>query len=47
MNSYSIFLFIQEKIDSKGELFPSTSIADVLFMFGSLSEEVGALRECL
>lgn len=27
---------IQEKIDSKGELFPSTSIADVLFMFGSL-----------
>ena len=38
---------IQEKIDSKGELFPSTSIADVLFMFGSLSEEVVALRKCL
>ena len=38
---------IQDKIDSKGELFPSTSIADVLFMFGSLSEEVVALRECL
>ena len=36
---------IQEKIDSKGELFPSTSIADVLFMFGSLSEEVVALRK--
>ena len=36
---------IQDKIDSKGELFPSTSIADVLFMFGSLSEEVIALRK--
>ena len=36
---------IQDKIDSKGELFPSTSIADVLFMFGSLSEEVVALRK--
>ena len=36
---------IQDKIDSKGELFPSTSIADVLFMFGSLSEEIVALRK--
>ena len=36
---------IQDKIDSKGELFPSTSISDVLFMFGSLSEEVVALRK--
>ena len=36
---------IQDKIDSKGELFPNTSIADVLFMFGSLSEEVVALRK--
>ena len=36
---------IQDKIDSKGELFSSTSIADVLFMFGSLSEEVVALRK--
>lgn len=36
---------IQDKIDSKGELFPSTSIADVLYMFGSLSEEVIALRK--
>ena len=36
---------IQDKIDSKCELFPSTSIADVLFMFGSLSEEVVALRK--
>lgn len=36
---------IQDKIDSKGELFSSTSIADVLFMFGSLSEEIVALRK--
>ena len=36
---------IQDKIDSKGALFPSTSIADVLFMFGSLSEEVVTLRK--
>ena len=36
---------IQDKIDSKGELFPNTTIADVLFMFGSLSEEVIALRK--
>ena len=36
---------IQDKIDSKGELFPNTSIADVLYMFGSLSEEVIALRK--
>ena len=36
---------IQDKIDSKSELFPNKSIADLLFMFGSLSEEVVALRK--
>ena len=35
---------INDKIDSKGELFPETSIGDVLVMFGSLPEEVAALR---
>lgn len=36
---------IQDRIDSRGELFPNTSIADVLFMFGSLPEEVITLRK--
>ncbi|KAB2837293.1 MAG: recombinase family protein [Caedimonadaceae bacterium] len=35
---------IHDKIDSKCELFPETSIADVLVMFGSLPEEAAALR---
>lgn len=35
---------IHDKVDSKCELFPETSIADVLVMFGSLPEEVAALR---
>ena len=36
---------IKDRIDSRGELFPNTSIADVLFMFGSLPEEVITLRK--
>lgn len=35
---------IHDRIDSKCELFPETSIADVLVMFGSLPEETVALR---
>ena len=36
---------IHDKIDSKGVLFPETTIVDVLNMFGSLPEEVAALRK--
>lgn len=36
---------IQDKIDSRGELFPNTTVGEVLEMFGSLPEEVAALRK--
>jgi len=36
---------IHDKIDSRGELFPETKVADVLEMFGSLPEECAALRK--
>lgn len=36
---------IHDKIDSKGVLFPETTIVDVLNMFGSLPEEIAALRK--
>lgn len=36
---------IHDKIDSHGKLFPETTIAQVLEMFGSLPEEVAALRK--
>lgn len=36
---------IQDRIDSKGELFPETTIVDVLNMYGSLPEETTALRK--
>lgn len=35
---------INDEIDSADELFPSTNVSDVLNMFGSLSDEVAALR---
>ncbi len=36
---------ILDKVDSKGVLFPGTSINDVLSMVGSIPEEVVALRQ--
>lgn len=36
---------IHDKIDSRGELFPDTTAAEVLTMFGSLPEEVAVLRK--
>jgi DNA invertase Pin-like site-specific DNA recombinase len=36
---------IHDRIDSKGKLFPDTSSEDILNMFGSLPEEVVALRK--
>ncbi len=36
---------IHDKIDTKGILFPETTIADVLIMVGSLPEETAALRK--
>lgn len=36
---------INDKIDSKGELFPETSVSQILEAFGSLPEEVVALRK--
>lgn len=36
---------IHDKIDLKGELFPETTISDVLYMFGALPEEIAALRK--
>lgn len=35
---------INDKIDSKGKLFPETTVPQVLEMFGSIPEEVAALR---
>lgn len=35
---------IRDKIDSRGELFPETTIGDVLEMFGALPEEIAILR---
>lgn len=35
---------IHDSIDSKGELFPSTSTQDILFIIGSLSSEVTSIR---
>ncbi len=36
---------IHDKIDSKGKLFPETTVAEVLEMFGALPEEAAALRK--
>ena len=36
---------INDRIDSKGILFPETTIVDVLNMFGALPEEAAALRK--
>lgn len=36
---------IHDKIDSKGKLFPETTVAEVLEMFGALAEEAAALRK--
>ena len=36
---------IHDKIDSRGELFPDTTAAEVLTMFGALPEEVAVLRK--
>lgn len=36
---------IHDKIDTYGELFPETTIAEVLTMFGALPEEVAVLRK--
>lgn len=36
---------IHDRIDSKGTLFPETTTEDILYMFGSLPEEVVALRK--
>lgn len=36
---------IRDKVDSRNELFPDTSVSDVLYMFGSLPEEITALRK--
>ena len=36
---------IHDKIDTKGILFPETTISDVLIMVGSLPEETAALRK--
>lgn len=36
---------IHDKIDSRGELFPDTTAAEVLTMFGALPEEVAILRK--
>lgn len=36
---------IRDKIDSHGELFPETTIGDVLEMFGALPEETAVLRK--
>ena len=35
---------INDKIDSKGILFPETTVSQVLEMFGSIPEEVASLR---
>lgn len=35
---------IHDRIDSRGKLFPETTVADVLEMFGALPEEVAILR---
>ena len=35
---------IHDRIDSRGKLFPETTAADVLDMFGALPEEVAVLR---
>lgn len=36
---------IHDRIDSKGKLFPETTTEDILYMFGSLPEEVVTLRK--
>lgn len=36
---------LQDKLDTKGELFPETTAASVLEMIGSLPEEVAVLRK--
>lgn len=36
---------INDRIDSKGVLFPETTVLDVLNMFGALPEEAAALRK--
>lgn len=36
---------IHDKIDTRGDLFPETKVADVMEMFGSLPEECAALRK--
>lgn len=34
-----------DKVDSRGDLFPETKVADVLEIFGALPEECAALRK--
>lgn len=36
---------IHDKVDSRGDLFPETKVADVLEIFGALPEECAALRK--
>ena len=36
---------IHDKIDSRGEMFPETTVAQVLEIFGALPEETAALRK--
>ncbi len=36
---------IHDRIDTRGELFPETTAADVLEMFGALMEEIAVLRK--
>ena len=35
---------IHDKVDTRGELFPSTTVADVLWIIGAFPEEIAALR---
>lgn len=36
---------IHDKIDTQGELFPNTTITDVLWLIGAFPEEIAALRK--
>lgn len=45
---YAVYLWdisINDRIDSKGVLFPETTVLDVLNIFGALPEEAAALRK--
>ena len=45
VSKYVRVISIHDRVDTRGELFPGTTAADVLWIIGAFPEEIAALRK--